>query len=141
MKSAGRLSNGIRLGWQAGFDSGRTLDYIYENKPRGCTPLGRRWIAPISTASAGAASGCARPICKTSCATPSSKPTAEGRAVRLLDIASGPGRYVLETIRDQRQIPMTAVLRDYKAENVGGCAADGRGNGIEKCHHDARRRL
>jgi SAM-dependent methyltransferase len=40
------------------------------------------------------------------------------KAVRLLDIASGPGRYVLETVRDQAHIPMTATLRDYKAENV-----------------------
>jgi SAM-dependent methyltransferase len=42
----------------------------------------------------------------------------EGRPVRLLDIASGPGRYVLEALRDEAQIPMTAMLRDYKSENV-----------------------
>ncbi len=41
MKTAGRLSCGIRLGWESGFDSGRTLDYVYENKPRGRTALGR----------------------------------------------------------------------------------------------------
>ena len=31
----------ILLGWGSGFDSGRTLDYVYENKPRGFTWLGR----------------------------------------------------------------------------------------------------
>ena len=41
LKTVGRLSPGIQLGWQAGFDSGRTLDYVYENRPRGITPLGR----------------------------------------------------------------------------------------------------
>src|SRR5215469_15443787 len=41
LKTVGRLSSGVQLGWKAGFDSGRTLDYVYENKPRGCTPLGR----------------------------------------------------------------------------------------------------
>jgi SAM-dependent methyltransferase len=43
---------------------------------------------------------------------------ADGKPVRLLDIASGPGRYDLETIRDLKHIPITALLRDYKLENV-----------------------
>ncbi len=61
MKTVGRLSRGIQLGWEAGFDSGRTLDYVYENQPRGITLLGRdRLTAIISTASAGAASANAR---------------------------------------------------------------------------------
>src|SRR5207253_7262994 len=42
----------------------------------------------------------------------------EGRPVRLLDIASGPGRYVLETIRDLNTIPIFTVLRDYKQDNL-----------------------
>ncbi len=36
----------------------------------------------------------------------------------LLDIASGPGRYVLETIKELAQISISVVLRDYKPENV-----------------------
>jgi len=40
MRTLGRLSNGIRLGWDTGFDSGRTLDYVYRNKAEGITPLG-----------------------------------------------------------------------------------------------------
>jgi SAM-dependent methyltransferase len=45
-----------------------------------------------------------------------------GRPVRLLDIASGPGRYVLETIRALHPIPISAVLRDYKLENLDAAA-------------------
>ena len=41
MKGPGRLSRGIDLGWKHGFDSGVMLDYIYENRPQGLTPLGR----------------------------------------------------------------------------------------------------
>ncbi|MEY2504361.1 MAG: hypothetical protein QOG27_641, partial [Verrucomicrobiota bacterium] len=41
MKTGGRLSKGIDLGWRSGFDSGLTLDYVYENKVQGATPLGR----------------------------------------------------------------------------------------------------
>jgi hypothetical protein len=39
--TVGRLSGGIALGLRSGFDSGETLDYVYENRPRGVTPLGR----------------------------------------------------------------------------------------------------
>src|SRR5262245_640855 len=41
MKGPGRLSRGIQLGWKHGFDSGIMLDYIYENRAQGVTPLGR----------------------------------------------------------------------------------------------------
>src|SRR5262249_3272868 len=35
MRTIGCLSRGIQLGWQAGFDSGVMLDYVYENTPHG----------------------------------------------------------------------------------------------------------
>jgi SAM-dependent methyltransferase len=38
--------------------------------------------------------------------------------VHLLDIAAGPGRYVLETIRSVAPIPVTALLRDARPENL-----------------------
>jgi SAM-dependent methyltransferase len=40
----------------------------------------------------------------------------------LLDIASGPGRYVLETMHALPAIPISAVLRDYKQENLDAAA-------------------
>jgi SAM-dependent methyltransferase len=47
---------------------------------------------------------------------------AAGRPVRLLDIASGPGRYVLETMSKLDTIPASVVLRDYKPENLDAAA-------------------
>src|SRR5262249_43651839 len=41
LKGPGRLSRGINLGWKHGFDSGLSLDYIYENRAQGVTSLGR----------------------------------------------------------------------------------------------------
>src|SRR5262249_43104608 len=43
---------------------------------------------------------------------------AAGQPVRIIDIAAGAGRYVLETLHGLRDIPATAVLRDYKPENL-----------------------
>jgi hypothetical protein len=76
MKTVGRLSAGVRLGWRSGFDSGESLDYVYANTPRGITSLGRAldriylnsagWRAirqrkPISRRRSGPpSSGCAR---------------------------------------------------------------------------------
>ena len=40
MRSIGRLSDGIRLGYRVGFDSGTMVDYVYRNKAHGITPLG-----------------------------------------------------------------------------------------------------
>lgn len=40
LRTIGQLSEGIRLGWRTGFDSGVMLEYIYEDHPRGITPLG-----------------------------------------------------------------------------------------------------
>jgi alpha-beta hydrolase superfamily lysophospholipase/SAM-dependent methyltransferase len=118
MKSAGKLSGGIRLGWQAGFDSGRTLDYIYENKPRGCTPLGRAMDRAYLNSIGWRGIRVRKANLQTVLRDAVQQTHQEGRPVRLLDIASGPGRYVLEALRDEAQIPMTAMLRDYKSENV-----------------------
>jgi putative methyltransferase len=41
MRSVGMLSDGIRLGYQTGFDSGTMVDYVYRNEAHGITPLGR----------------------------------------------------------------------------------------------------
>jgi hypothetical protein len=43
---------------------------------------------------------------------------AEGRPVRILDVAAGAGRYVIQTLRETRAIPASARLRDYQMENV-----------------------
>jgi hypothetical protein len=41
LKAAGRWSKGIDLGWRSGFDSGLSLDYVYENQPQGSSRIGK----------------------------------------------------------------------------------------------------
>ena len=43
---------------------------------------------------------------------------AAGKRVHILDAACGGGRYVLETLASLRDIPATALLRDYKQGNL-----------------------
>jgi alpha-beta hydrolase superfamily lysophospholipase len=117
MKTVGRLSCGIRLGWEAGFDSGRTLDYVYENKPRGTTLLGRALDRVYLNSIGWRGIRTRRDNLQAVLGDAIERVRSQGRAVRLLDIASGPGRYVLETVKKLAHIPLSVLLRDYKAEN------------------------
>src|SRR4029078_8785361 len=47
----------------------------------------------------------------------------QGRPVRILDIAAGAGRYVVEVMHELSEIPISAVLRDYRDENVQAATA------------------
>jgi alpha-beta hydrolase superfamily lysophospholipase/SAM-dependent methyltransferase len=118
LKSVGRLSRGIQLGWEAGFDSGRTLDYVYKNEPRGVTPLGRAFDWAYLNSIGWRGIRVRKMNLEKVLQDAINRTHKAGHPVRLLDIASGPGRYVLETVRNDAQIPMTVTLRDYKPENV-----------------------
>jgi len=52
MSTLGRLSEGIRLGFETGFDSGSTLDYVYRDRAGGTTPARSICVHP-STALRG----------------------------------------------------------------------------------------
>ena len=118
MKTGGRLSKGIDLGWRSGFDSGLTLDYVYENKAQGSTPLGRLIDRNYLNSPGWRGIRERKKNLEILLRRVIEKTHAEGRPIRIIDIAAGGGRYLLETMRDLRQIPMTALLRDYKQENV-----------------------
>ena len=123
LKTAGRLSNGVDLGWRSGFDSGLSLDYVYKNEPSGALAIGRlidksylnsvgwRGIRQRKTNLEKALQGAIKKL------------QIEGRPVRILDIAAGAGRYVFEIMHMLPQIPVSARLRDYKQENVNAARA------------------
>jgi alpha-beta hydrolase superfamily lysophospholipase len=118
MKTGGRLSRGIQLGWRSGFDSGLTLDYVYENRPQGITPLGRLIDRNYLNSIGWRGIRLRRAHLEQVLRETIRKTHAAGHPVRILDIASGPARYVLETIHLLSDIPITAILRDYKQENL-----------------------
>ena len=119
LQTAGRLSQGIRMGWTSGFDSGESLDYVYRNQPQGSTALGRL-IDRIYLESPGWRGIRRRRTNIETLLTQAIRQThAEGRPVRILDVAAGLGRYVLETIAAMpRGIPIEAHLRDWDPRNL-----------------------
>jgi alpha-beta hydrolase superfamily lysophospholipase/SAM-dependent methyltransferase len=112
MQTVGRLGEGVRIGWRTGFDSGNSLDHIYTNQARGIPPLGRL-IDRLYLNSVGWRGIRQRKvILEKMLRSAIEQLHASGRPVRILDVASGPGRYLLETIRAVAPVPVTAVLRD-----------------------------
>ena len=112
------FSRGMKIGVTTGFDSGSTLDYVYENEPRGLGPIGRMvdrtFLDAIGwrgirqrKANLEELIGSALAILK-----------AAGRPTNILDIAAGHGRYVLDAIAKSPEQPTSVRLRDYSDLNV-----------------------
>lgn len=108
MSTVGRLSQGMRLGYQRGFSSGQMLDYVYQNEPRGWTPLGKL-IDHFYLNSIGW-------VCIRERRKNLQRLLLEAleslSAKTLADIAGGPGRYLLEVLRDYRDPELRAIVQD-----------------------------
>lgn len=116
MRLGALFSEGIKLGEVTGFDSGSTLDYVYRNTPAGAGPIGRLVDAQYLNAIGW------RGIRQRKLHLEELLQLAMGalkqaeRPVRILDIAAGHGRYVLEALT-QAELPESIVLRDYSPLN------------------------
>jgi SAM-dependent methyltransferase len=118
MAAGGLLSDGIRLGHRTGFDSGSTLDYVYRNQPAGLGALGRK-IDKAYLESIGWRGIRQRKVNLEELLRLAMERLAQrGVAVRIVDIAAGHGRYVLEAIEGATAKPESVLLRDYSDINV-----------------------
>ncbi|MDB9524862.1 class I SAM-dependent methyltransferase family protein [Oscillatoria sp. CS-180] len=118
LKTIGKLSTGIRIGYRYGFDSGVMLEYVYRNQPNGLTPLGTLmdWIYLNSQGWRGIRAR--SELLKTTLRHVLQTRRHKGLSCHLLDVACGGGRYDLEVLQDLPPGTVEATLRDYKAENV-----------------------
>jgi alpha-beta hydrolase superfamily lysophospholipase/SAM-dependent methyltransferase len=118
MQTFGRLSRGVRLGWRTGFDSGQTLDYVYENQPQGAMLVGK-WIDRAYLESIGWRGIRQRRINLEKLLHEAVRRLREeGQPVRLVDIAAGPGRYILEVLHSLAGDDLSALLRDNVEANL-----------------------
>ncbi len=123
MRSVGRMSAGIRLGWARGFDSGPSLDYVYENRARGISPLGR-WIDRLYLDSVGWKGIRQRKSNLQKILESAIDSVRSVRSpVRIVDVAAGPARYLLETLKKRRDVAMVALLRDRDAHGLDAARA------------------
>jgi alpha-beta hydrolase superfamily lysophospholipase len=112
------LSQGMKTGIATGFDSGSTLDYVYENKARGFGPGGRLidrvFLEAIGWRGIRQRKIHLEELIGTSIATLK----AAGRTAHVLDIAAGHGRYVLDAIEKCPEQPASVRLQDFSELNV-----------------------
>lgn len=118
LATVGRLSEGIRLGWREGFDSGAMLDYVYRDEARGYGPLGRAIDRSYLDSPGWRGIRVRRALLGQTIGDAMRRLTSDGQPVRLLDIATGHGRYVFDALQANPGIPAVALLRDYSAENI-----------------------
>lgn len=118
MRVGSTLSAGVKLGFDTGFDSGSTLDYVYRNQPTGKGALGRlidqNYLDSIGWRGIRQRKLHAEELLRLAMA----RLREANKAVRIVDIAAGHGRYILEALEGQEQRPESILLRDYSDINV-----------------------
>ncbi|MFJ2547452.1 bifunctional alpha/beta hydrolase/class I SAM-dependent methyltransferase [Pseudomonas sp. NPDC087612] len=112
------FSDGVKLGFDTGFDSGSTLDYIYRNQPTGKGAIGRmidqNYLNAIGWRGIRQRKLHVEELLRLAieCLREQGKP------VDIVDIAAGHGRYILEALQGLERKPESILLRDYSELNV-----------------------
>jgi len=128
MKTVGRLSKGMRLGYETGFDSGSTLDYVYRNYSEGNSILGRmidrHYLNSIGWQGIRIRKINIQQVIEQAV----TRLKESDMPVRVVDIAAGHGRYVLDALERHQGIE-SILLRDYSDLNIekGLAMIEGRG--------------
>lgn len=113
------LSTGMKTGIATGFDSGSTLDYVYENEARGISPVGRMIDRTFLDAIGWRGIRQRKLHLEELIGSATKTLKAAGRPVHIVDIAAGHGRYVLDAVAKCAEPPASVRLQDYSELNVG----------------------
>lgn len=123
IRIGGMLSDGIKLGRSTGFDSGSMLDYVYRNQPSGRGRIGRaidrRYLGLVGWRGIRQRKANLEAILHDAMIRLREK----NQPIRLLDIAAGHGRYVLDTVSKTSARPGGVLLLDHADDNVAAGAA------------------
>jgi alpha-beta hydrolase superfamily lysophospholipase len=118
MRMGGALSEGIALGHSTGFDSGSTLDYVYRNEARGSGAIGRFMDRNYLDSPGWTGIRARKTHVEELIRAAMERVAEQGMPIRVLDIAAGHGRYVLEALTGAGKRPDSILLRDYSDINV-----------------------
>jgi SAM-dependent methyltransferase len=138
--TVGSLADGIRVGRTFGFSSGEMLDYVYQDRARGFGALGRR-IDRAFLDSVGWRGIRERRVnlVRTLSAVVLAR-RALGLSTRIVDVAAGPGRYLLDLAAALGEHDLSIECRDFDADALaqGRALAAERGlRNVRYVRHDA----
>ena len=112
LRAAGSLSDSMRIGYPYGFDSGEMLDYVYRNQPSGSWGIG--WVIDATHLQAIGWRGIRqRKAHMKHVMRETIQAYAANHPVQVLDVAAGPGRYLLELAQELGPQKMHALCRDW----------------------------
>jgi SAM-dependent methyltransferase len=139
-RSLALLSDGIRVGVDYGFSSGEMLDYVYTDEAHGKGVLGRAVDRTYLDATGWRGIRERRSnLVRTLTALVLAR-RAQGLPTRILDVASGPGRYVLDLALELGDADLAIDCRDADADALaqGRRLASARGlTSLSYTQHDA----
>lgn len=113
----GSLSNGVKLGLKEGFDSGSMLDYVYENQARGKLLIGKLFDKIYLDSPGWKGIRTRKSNIEYAIKFVSEKISSNESKVKLVDIAAGHGRYIVDALKGIDNLE-NALLRDYSDINV-----------------------
>ncbi|SPL72172.1 Phospholipase YtpA [Acinetobacter stercoris] len=118
LKIGSYFSQGLKIGEETGYDSGSTLDFVYRNQSESSNILGkiidRQYLNAIGWRGIRVRKQNIEFLLKKYSEILQKK----RKPLRILDIASGHGRYVLDAVATLSKRPDSILLRDYSELNV-----------------------
>jgi SAM-dependent methyltransferase len=108
LSTVGRASRGIRIGYRHGFDSGTMLDYVYTNRAHGLgigRLIDRAYLNAIGWCAIRARRDLLAEVLR-------AQMRRRGRPVKILDVASGPGRYLQDLLGEDPSHAHQVLCRD-----------------------------
>ncbi len=118
MQTVGQLSDGIRLCYKEGLTSGKTLDYIYKNKPSGKLIIGKILDKKFINDPGWEATRIRRKNLEKLLTDSIEAIKSQDRSVSILDIASGPGAYIISVVEKTGKKDVFALCRDFETRWV-----------------------
>ncbi|WP_180063799.1 bifunctional alpha/beta hydrolase/class I SAM-dependent methyltransferase [Acinetobacter sp. YH16042] len=118
LKIGSLFSKGLKIGEETGYDSGSTLDFVYRDKSESQNALGNIIDRQYLNAIGWRGIRVRKQNIEALLTKYASKLHDAQHAVRIMDIAAGHGRYILDAVQKLPEHPESILLRDYSSINV-----------------------
>lgn len=118
LKIGSRFSQGLKIGEDTGYDSGSTLDFVYRDQPESTNILGKMIDRQYLNAIGWRGIRIRKQHIEQLLPVYAEKLIAADQPLKILDIAAGHGRYILDAVAKISKRPQSILLRDYSELNV-----------------------
>ena len=118
LKIGSLLSKGLKIGEDTGYDSGSTLDFVYRNQTESQNPIGKIIDRQYLNAIGWRGIRIRKENIEQLFQKYAKALIENNQPIRILDIASGHGRYILDAVQQLPKLPDSILLRDYSEINV-----------------------